>query len=164
MNKQPIGKSEHDLMWHNMEALNRAVAKNCLITAGIVLTHLGITREILEANYRALEASVEKYPKAFAALDFGPLCPIPGSQAFEYLRNPGFAAQKAVKFGLNINQTFLESVRDSYRTGDLFLMDKLIADFIAGCCPDINIGDVEHYMERTTKLALKHGIVVGGGV
>jgi anaerobic magnesium-protoporphyrin IX monomethyl ester cyclase len=164
MNKQPIGKQEHDLMWHNMEALNRAVSKKCLITGGVVLTHLGITREILEANFRALESSVEKCPRAFAALDFGPLCPIPGSQAFEYLRNPTLAEERARIFGLRVNSEFLQSVSGHYRTEDLFTMDDLVEDFVSGCCPDINMSDVNEYLIRTTELARKYDIVVGGGV
>ena len=164
MNKQPIGQKKHDLMWHNMEALNQAVAKNCLITGGIVLTHLGITREILQTNYLALETSVARYPKAFAALDFGPLCPIPGSLSFEYFRKPSFAEERATSFGLKVNRDYLESVSARYKTDDLFVMDELVKDFVVGCCPDINMDDVNEYLAKTTKLAQKHGIVVGGGV
>ena len=88
MNKQPIKKYSYDLMEYNQRALQKLGESGCLITAGIVVTHLGITEDILNQNFEKLVEFVESYPTAFAALDFGPLCPIPGSQSFMYFTNP----------------------------------------------------------------------------
>lgn len=164
MNKKPIGKKDYDLMKLNMEALQRVVQKGCLITAGLVITHLGITPEILDENYRNLEEIISLYPSTFAALDFGPLCPIPGSLTFHYLINPDFAKTRAAKFGLHVDTDYLESVKHKYIDQDIFDMDELVDDFIRGCCPKITIKQVDEHMERIRALAEKHSIVIGGGV
>ena len=148
----------------NIEALQKVVKKGCLITAGLVVTHLGITPEILEDNYRNLEEIVSRYPSTFAALDFGPLCPIPGSQSFRYLIDPRFAKARAEKFSLSVDVSYLESVKHKYLDQDLLDMDELVADFIHGCCPKITTKHVDDHLERIRTLANKYSIVVGGGV
>ena len=164
MNKQPIGNKNYDLMKLNMEALQKVVKKGCLITAGIVVTHLDITPEILDDNYRNLEDIVSCYPSTFAALDFGPLCPIPGSLTFRYLIDPEFAKQRAEKYGLSVDVSYLKSVQCKYLNQDLLDMDELVADFICGCCPKITAKHVEDHLGRIRLLAEKHSIVIGGGV
>ena len=164
MNKQPVGNKSYDLMKLNIEALQKVVKKGCLITAGLVVTHLGITPEILEDNYRNLEEIVSRYPSTFAALDFGPLCPIPGSQSFRYLIDPRFAKARAEKFSLSVDVSYLESVKHKYLDQDLLDMDELVADFIHGCCPKITTKHVDDHLERIRTLANKYSIVVGGGV
>lgn len=164
MNKQPTGKRSHDLMQHNMSALKKMVDKGCLITAGFVVTHLGITPDIMEENFRKLEAIVSEHPETFAALDFGPLCPIPGSQSFHYLTNPDYAKSKADRFGLRINYEYLMDHKTRFDEGDLFEMDDLVEHFVRGCCPDISTDDVTNYTNRIGDVARMHGIVIGGGV
>jgi hypothetical protein len=164
MNKQPIGNKNYDLMKLNMEALQRVAQKGCLITAGLVVTHLGITPEILEENYQKLEEIVLLYPSTFAALDFGPLCPIPGSLTFRYLTDPEFARTRAEKYGLSIDVSYLKSTQHKYLDQDLFDMNDLVDDFIQGCCPKITTRHVDDHLKRIKKLAKKHSIVVGGGV
>lgn len=164
MNKQPFGNKSYDLMKLNMEALQKVVKKGCRITAGLVVTHLGITPEILEDNYRNLEEIVSRYPSTFAALDFGPLCPIPGSLTFRYLIDPKFARSRAEKFGLSVDVSYLESIRHKYLDQDLLDMDELVDDFIHGCCPKITTKHVNDHLGRIRTLAKKHSIVIGGGV
>lgn len=164
MNKQPVGNKSHDLMKSNIEALQKVVQKGCLVTAGIVVTHLGITPEILESNYRRLEEIVSHYPSIFAAIDFGPMYPIPGSPAFRYLIDPEFAKARAEKHGLSVNVTYLESVRHKYIDQDLIDMDELVNDFILGCCPEITIEDVDNHMRRIKSLVERYSIVAGGVV
>ena len=147
-----------------MEALQKVVQKGCLITAGLVVTHLGITPEILEDNYRNLEKIVSHYPSTFVALDFGPLCPIPGSLTFRYLTDPEFAKLRAEKFGLSVNISYLKSIQHKYLNQDLLDMDELVDDFIHGCCPEITTNYVDDHFERIKMLAEKYSIVVGGGV
>ncbi|MBU0546531.1 hypothetical protein KKA13_04770 [Patescibacteria group bacterium] len=164
MNKQPVGNKSYDLMKLNMEALQKVVQKGCLVTAGLVVTHLGITPEILEDNYRNLEEIVSHYPSTFAALDFGPLCPIPGSLTFRYLIDPKFARARAEKYGLSVDVSYLESVQHKYLDQDLLNMDELVDDFIHGCCPNITTKHVDEHLGRIRALADKHSIVIGGGV
>lgn len=166
MNKQAAGgRGRRDPpMEHNIRAFDAMVQSGGMITAGIVMTHLGITRDLLEENFASLREIVAAHPSTFAALDFGPLCPIPGSQAFRYLTHPEYAQTRAAQFGLRVNLPYLQSRRDFYRVHDEFDMDELVEDFVRGCCPDIDMADVERYLERITALANDHDIVVGGGV
>lgn len=164
MNKNPVDRKAYDLMKQNRSALQMLANKGCLITAGIVVTHLGITPSIMEENYKKLEEIILTYPNAFAALDFGPLCPIPGSQTFRYLTHPDFAKTRAEKYGLSVNYTYLESVKEKYLNQDCFEMDELMDDFIQGCCPDISPEIVDVHLKKITDLAIRHSIVVGGGV
>lgn len=166
MNKQPVGgRGRHDApMEHNLKALESVVGSGGLVTAGIVLTHLGITRELMAENFQVLRDIVDAYPKTFTALDFGPLCPIPGSQSFRYLTHPEHAEARAAQFGLRVDRGYLESVKQKYLFGDNFDMDELVRDFTLGCCPDISTDLVDEYIERISELANRHGIVIGGGV
>jgi len=111
-----------------------------------------------------LEEIISCYPSTFAALDFGPLCPIPGSLTFRYLLDPEFAKKRAEKFGLSVNVSYLESIKHKYLNQDLFDMDELINDFIHGCCPQITNKHVEEHLDRIKMLANKYSIVIGGGV
>ncbi len=164
MNKRPVGRKSCDLMKLNMDALQTVVKKGCMITAGFVVTHLGITPEIMDENYRNIEEIVSRYPSTFAALDFGPLCPIPGSMSFRYLTDPQFAKKRAEGFGLSVDVAYLESVRNRYLNQDAIDTDELVEDFIRGCCPKITIKHVDDHMERMRRLAEKFSIVVGGSV
>lgn len=98
------------------------------------------------------------------ALDFGPLCPIPGSLTFYYLIDPEFAKARAEKYGLSVNVSYLESIQHRYVDQDFLDMDELMNDFILGCCPKITTRHVDEHLERIRTLAGKHSIVVGGGV
>ncbi|MFG3656661.1 cobalamin-dependent protein [Streptomyces sp. NPDC047706] len=166
MNKQPLGgRGRRDLpMAHNLQALSGVVDRGGMITAGLVVTHLGITPQIMAENHAKLTEIVDNHPKTFAALDFGPLCPIPGSQSFRYLTHPEFAEQRAAEHGLRVDRDFLESRKDFYRSSDDFDMDEMIADFVRGCCPDITMDLVHEYLAAMEDLANRHGIVIGGGV
>lgn len=164
MNKGPVRGGVRGLMEHNAKALQMVVERGALITAGIVVSHLGITRSILEANFVQLEEMVSRHPKTFAALDFGPLCPIPGSQSFHYLTDPSYAERKATAYGLRVDRAYLESVKGKYIDGDAFDMDELVDDFTRGCCPDITPALLSEYLRRIEDLATRHSIVVGGGV
>jgi len=164
MNKQPIGSKTYDLFQLNIEALQKVADKKCLVTAGIVVTHLGITPDILEENYLNLERIVSQYHSVFTALDFGPLCPIPGSLSFRYLIDPDFAKMRAEEYGLLVNVPYLNSIKHKYINQDLLNMDELVSDFVHGCCPETSLDQVNDYLERIRLLARKYSIVIGGGV
>ena len=166
MNKQSVNPryAHKDMVRQNLIALQSVVASDCLVTAGLVVTHLGITKEIMEENYRLLEEIVEAHPTTFAALDFGVLCPIPGSQSFRYLTHPEVAEAKVANLGLRVNRSYLESIKGKYRSNDCFDMNEMMHDFVEGCCPDINQQIVAEHLARITDLANRHHIVVGGGV
>lgn len=164
MNKTPVGSVPENLMEHNLIAMEMLSKQGCLVTAGIVLTHLGITPEIMEGNFQTIKSQVEKHPHAFAALDFGPLCPIPGSQSFQYLLNPDLAEEKASRFGLSVNKSYLKEMRDKYTGQDVMDISELIQDFVRGCCPKISMDLVNEHIQRITDIATSHEIVVGGGV
>jgi radical SAM superfamily enzyme YgiQ (UPF0313 family) len=166
MNKQSASPkhAKRDLVQQNLFALKSVVDRDCLVTAGLVVTHLGITKEIMDENYRLLEEIVSAHPRTFAALDFGALCPIPGSQSFRYLTNPETAEAKASQNGLRVNRSFLDSIKEKYRSNDIFDMNDMISDFIEGCCPDITPSFLEDHLSKITDLANRYNIVVGGGV
>lgn len=166
MNKQSVNPrhTHKDMVRQNILALQSVVANDCLVTAGLVVTHLGITRAIMAENYRVLEEIVNAHSTTFAALDFGVLCPIPGSQSFRYLTQPEVAEAKATDLGLRVNRAFLESIKGKYRGNDCFDMNEMIHDFIEGCCPDIDQQTVDEHLAKITELANRHHIIVGGGV
>lgn len=118
----------------------------------------------MRSNFENLRLLVEEHHDLFAALDFGPLCPIPGSQTFQYFLHPDYAEARARQFGLNVNRDYLLSVQDRYRNSDIFDNEDMIQDFLHGCCPDINAMIVDEYMSKISELARQRGIVVGGGV
>jgi anaerobic magnesium-protoporphyrin IX monomethyl ester cyclase len=166
MNKQSVNPRylHKDMVQQNLIALRSVVASDCLVTAGLVVTHLGITPDIMAENYALLQEVVDAHPTTFAALDFGPLCPIPGSQSFRYLTHPEVAEAKATELGLRVNRSYLESVKGKYLDQDCFDMNEMVHDFIEGCCPDITQADVDEHLAKITDLANRHHIVVGGGV
>lgn len=164
INKRPINGPTDDLFKQNVSALQTVVSKGCLVTAGFVVTHLGITRKIMEENLKNLTEAVSAYPSTFAELDFAPLCPIPGSQSFRYFIEPEYAKKRAETFGLKVNMDYLQSLKAKYSHKDVMNMEDLSQDFIYGCCPELSLDYVAEYLERIRKLANKHSIAIGGGV
>lgn len=162
MNKQAVagrGRAEAP-MEQNLRALDGVANRGGLISAGIVTTHLGITPELMAENHAVFARIVESHSEIFAAMDFGPLIPIPGSQSFRYLTHPEHAERRAAEFGLRVDRDYLESRKDFYRVNDCIDMDEMVADFIAGCCPDISMDLVDEYIDKMEALATQRGITV----
>lgn len=150
--------SDGDLMQHNLAACREISRRRGRLSSGIVVTHLGITPEILEANYQMMSTIVRQYPRLFIELDFELMCPIPGSLAFDYLRRPGAARTRADALGLNVNDAYLEVLYDKYRDRDDVDAHELADDFILGCCPDITLEMAHDYLRKIRALAASSGI------
>ena len=147
-----------DLIQHNLAACREISRRGGRLSSGVVLTHLGITPEVLEANYRMMGDIIRQYPRLFMELDFELLCPIPGSLAFDYLRRPGAARARADAMGLNVNHEYLEVLHEKYRDKDDVDAQELTSDFILGCCPDITVELAHDYLRRIRALAATEGI------
>ena len=156
-----IDFKERDLLADNVAACQSIAHKGIRLTAGVVITHLGITKELMEANFQAVCALLKKHPGLFAELDFEPLMPIPGSLSFDYMGDPDLARARAEDLGARIDQSYLERVSSKYHTQDIFERDELVEDFIRGCCPDINPRIVDDYLSESRSIVEEFGIVGG---
>jgi hypothetical protein len=148
-----------DLLQHNLVACREIARRGGRLSSGAVITHIGITPEVLEINYRMMREIIQQYPGLFMELDFELLCPIPGSLAFDYLRRPGMARARANELGLNVNDRYLELLHSKYRGEDDLDPQELTSDFILGCCPDITVEMAHEYLRRIRQLAIDEGIV-----
>ena len=148
----------HDLLRHNLVACREIARRGGKLSAGAVITHIGITPEMLETNYRTMREIITQYPRMFIELDFELLCPIPGSLAFDYLRRPGMARARAEALGVNVDDRRLEALHAKYRGRDDVDPQELANDFILGCCPDITVEMAHEYLEKTRQLAIDAGI------
>ncbi len=153
-----VANDTDDLLHHNLVACREIAQRGGRLSAGAVITHLGITPEMLETNYRMMREIITRYPRLFMELDFELLCPIPGSLAFDYLRRPGMARARADALGLNVNDRELERLHAKYRGKDDLDPQELARDFVIGCCPDITVELAHEYLEKTRQLAIDEGI------
>jgi anaerobic magnesium-protoporphyrin IX monomethyl ester cyclase len=153
-----IANDTDDLLHHNLVACREIARRGGKLSAGAVITHLGITPGMLETNYRMMRQIITQYPHLFMELDFELLCPIPGSLAFDYLRRPGMARARADALGLNVDDRQLELLHAKYRGEDQLDPQELANDFIRGCCPDISVEMARDYLHRTRQLVLEEGI------
>lgn len=147
-----------DLPRQNMMACEEISKRGGKITSGIVVTHLGITPEIMESNYQILRSMVESRRHLFIEIGFELLCPLPGSHSFEEMRNPKLARAHADSLGLQVNDRYLESVHSRYRGEDLFDAEDLVQDFIKGCCPGISLELAYEYLGKYRELVEQHEI------
>jgi hypothetical protein len=99
-----------------------------------------------------------QYPALFIELDFEMLCPIPGSLAFEYLRQPGAARARANALGVNVNDRHLEYLNSKYAGKDDLDAQELAHDFILGCCPDITVDLTHEYLRKIRQFAVEQRI------
>ena len=147
-----------DLLEHNLSACREIARRGGRLTSGAVITHLGITPEVMEVNFRMMERVLHEYSPLFMELDFELLGPIPGSLAFDYLRRPGMARARANALGLNVNDAHLALLHEKYRGQDELEPEELIRDFILGCCPDITVELAYDYLRRIRRLAAEQDI------
>jgi anaerobic magnesium-protoporphyrin IX monomethyl ester cyclase len=147
-----------DLLHHNLVACREIARRGGKLSAGAVITHLGITPAMLETNYQMMRQVITQYPRLFMELDFELLCPIPGSLAFDYLRRPGMARARAGALGLNVDDRQLEMLHSKYQGEDELDPQELTSDFILGCCPDITVEMAHEYLRRIRQLAVEEGI------
>lgn len=147
-----------DLLEHNLSACREIARRGGRLTSGAVITHLGITPEVLETNFRMMERVLRDYGPLFMELDFELLGPIPGSLAYDYLRRPGMARARANALGVNVNDSYLKTLHEKYRDQDELEPEELIRDFILGCCPDITIELAYEYLRRIRQLAAEQDI------
>jgi len=153
-----IANDTDDLLHHNLMACREIARRGGRLSAGAVMTHIGITPEMLETNFRMMRQIIRQYPRLFMELDFELLCPIPGSPAFDYLRRPGVARARADALGLNVNDRYLDVLHSKYEGRDDADPDELANDFILGCCPDITVAMAHEYLHKVRQLAAEEGI------
>jgi len=147
-----------DLLHHNLIACREIARRGGRLSAGAVITHIGITPEILEANFQTMRQVLQQYPRMFVELDFELLCPIPGSLAFDYLRRPGMARARADALRVNVDDHRLEILHEKYAGQDELDPQELANDFIRGCCPDITVELAHEYLDRVRQLVIDEGV------
>ena len=147
-----------DLLRHNLNACQEIARRGGRLSAGAVITHIGITPEMLEENYEMMRRVITQYPRLFAEIDFELLGPIPGSLAFNYLRRPGAARARADELGLNVDDAVLEALHRKYRGVDDLDSQELTHDFVRGCCPDITVEMADDYLRKVQALMVEVGI------
>jgi anaerobic magnesium-protoporphyrin IX monomethyl ester cyclase len=153
-----IANDTDDLLHHNLVACEEISRRGGKLSAGAVITHMGITPAMLETNYRVMRQVILKYPRLFMEIDFELLCPIPGSLAFDYLRRPGMARARADALGLDVDDIQLARLNEKYRGKDDLDPQELTRDFIVGCCPDITVEMAHDYLRRIRELVDEVGI------
>ena len=161
MNKGINRAANHagDLFDHNLAACREIARRGGKLSSGMVITHIGITAEVLEANFQMMREIMAQYPNLFVELDFEMLCPIPGSLAFEYLRQPDTARARAKTLGVNVNDACLEALSSKYRGKDDLDPQELAHDFVRGCCPDITVDLAHEYLGKIRQFAVEQRIV-----
>ena len=147
-----------DLLRHNLVACEEIARRGGRLSSGVVITHMGITPDVLESNFQTMSRVIRQYRDVFMEIDFELLCPIPGSLAFDYLRRPGAARARADAMGANVNDRYLEHLHAKYRDRDDVDPHELASDFILGCCPDITVDLAHDYLRKIRQLAVDEQI------
>ncbi|MGA2289535.1 B12-binding domain-containing radical SAM protein [Bradyrhizobium sp.] len=149
-----------DMLEHNLGAVEQAAKRGARIGAGLIVTHLGITPDIMETNFEILRQCLTRHARTFAEITVNLLYPNPGSLAFDYLRTPASALQAATRLGLEVDYDHLLSVRDKYAEEDMIDTDELLCDFMRGCCPAISMDQAIDYRRRVMELVNDHGVML----
>jgi len=147
-----------DMLEHNLEAVACAAQRGARIGAGLIVTHLGITPDIMETNFRILNDCLQRHAQAFMEITVNLLYPNPGSLAFDYLRMPSSAREAASRLGLEVDYDYLRSVQGKYAEEDMIDTDELLMDFMRGCCPAVTMEQAFDYRNRVSELVSSHGI------
>ncbi|MEO8304445.1 MAG: hypothetical protein ABI724_10020 [Betaproteobacteria bacterium] len=153
-----VANDTDDLLHHNLVACREISRRGGRLSAGAVITHIGITPEMLETNYRTLGQVIRQYPNLFMELDFELLGPLPGSLAYDYLRRPGMARARADALGLNVDDRYLETLHRKYADEDELVPQDMLSDFILGCCPDITVEMAYDYLRKIRALVVEEHI------
>jgi hypothetical protein len=149
-----------DMLEHNLSAVEQAAQRGARIGAGLIVTHLGITPDIMEANFRILDDCLQRHAGAFMEITVNLLYPNPGSLAFDYLRTPASARAAAARLGLEVDYDYLLSVQGKYTEEDMIDTDELLRDFMRGCCPAVTMDQALDYRRRVTELISGHGVTL----
>jgi hypothetical protein len=147
-----------DLLKHNLVACREISRRGGKLSAGAVMTHIGITPEMFETNFRTLQRVVRQYPNLFMELDFELLGPLPGSLSYDYLRRPGMARARADELGLNVDDGYLEMLHRKYADEDELVPEELLQDFVRGCCPDITVEMAYEYLRKIRQFVVDEHI------
>ncbi|HET7031483.1 MAG TPA: hypothetical protein VFJ48_00050, partial [Casimicrobiaceae bacterium] len=153
-----IANDTDDLLQHNLVACQEISRRGGKLSAGAVMSHIGITPAMLETNYRTLQRIIRQYPNLFMELDFDLLGPLPGSLAYDYLRRPGMARARANELGLNVDDRYLEALHRKYADEDELIPEEMLQDFILGCCPDITVEMAYEYLRKVRQLVVDEHI------
>ena len=165
LSRKPLGSfsGAGQLIYRNyIEACEIIGANGIKVIGGVVINHLGMSRSLLDRNLSMLTAILRSNTEIFVAIEFGPLCPLPGSFDYEYLTHPNLAESTAAKFGLRVDKAKLETLAEKYRDDDAPLVGALTEDYVAGCCPDISLDDIEEFKRRLKEECGELGIPCGG--
>ena len=147
-----------DLLKHNLIACAEISRRGGRLSAGAVMTHIGVTPAMLETNFQTMRGVIAQYAHLFMELDFELLGPIPGSLAFDYLRRPGAARARADVLGLNVDDRVLEAMHLKYADADDLDPVELTDDFVRACCPDITVEMAHDYLRKVRELMKEQGI------
>jgi anaerobic magnesium-protoporphyrin IX monomethyl ester cyclase len=150
------------LLATNFSALRRVSGKGCKTTAGVVVTHLGITKEIMAENYSNIQILLNDNQIRNFSFFASPLFPLVGSHAFRYMMDPDYAKSRADRFGLRIDHNALVAKSEFYRSEDELSFGQMLEDFVEACCPDISMQDLNEYLESLNRMAADYEVMVEG--
>ena len=146
-------RNHSGLLEQTLETCQLIADRGVHFSVGAVITHIGITPELMDKNYEQMKLFVDRFSRStLKQFDFSVLIPIPGSHAFSYLTDPEKAAKRAKELGLRVNMDYLNHTAKKYARRDVFDMEELSFDFIIGCCPDIDLKTVTEQLKKLEEL------------
>jgi hypothetical protein len=161
MNK-PIGSGragESSMLEENFRACSEIHRRGAKLTAGVVLTHIGSTPDLLEAGFKTLTGLLGRYRSAFVELDFELFCPIPGSLAYDYFQVPETGVRRARELGVDLRESALMAKSKRYADADFIDPEEMIDDFIEVFCPTIDRPMANAYLDRIRNAVEDLGLV-----
>jgi hypothetical protein len=128
---------------HNVRALRTAREEGLLIKAGLVVGHLGMTRELLKLNVESVCALLDGGRGAIASVDIEVLSPEPGSTDHRYLLEPDLADAAASRLGLRLaDPDVRRSLADTHRGLDLIDREQAMNDYVTALMPEHTQADL----------------------
>lgn len=161
MNK-PMGSGRAgrgSMIEENFRACSEIHRRGAKLTAGVVLTHIGSTPELLETSLQTLTGLLDRYRGAFVELDFELFCPIPGSLAYDYFQIPETGIQRARQLGVQLREGALMAKSKHYAEADFIDPEEMIDDFIEVFCPEIDRPTANSYLARIRDAVEDQGLV-----
>jgi anaerobic magnesium-protoporphyrin IX monomethyl ester cyclase len=147
---------------HNLDALDRARDEGIFLKAGLVIGHLGMTRQLLEENIESVCALVSQGRGAIASSDIEVLSPEPGSVDFRYLTEPALAGASARRLGLTIADPGTRAdIAERYSGLDVLDREQAMEDYVRAVMPELTLEDLAKARDRLREHCQANGVFIG---
>jgi anaerobic magnesium-protoporphyrin IX monomethyl ester cyclase len=162
MNKPLRGRRPESMYQSNRAALRVAAEHDLKLKLGVVLGHVGMTRELLLENVQVFKDLIGGAVESIAAVDVEVLSPEPGSVDYRLLVDPVFAEQFAKTKGVAIAaRVGRQRIQEKWVCADVVDRGAAISDYVDAMMPGLSLDDLARARHDIREYCIDRGVFVG---